>query len=287
MGREDPAPWTLALFVVVGCLAFPGCDSRPPPPPQPDGGPRRDAGAASDGAIDAGGGQGRPDGGPRLPAADREVVLTYFGDTVTEDLEVSGEVGRLDVFFSIDTTGSFTGEIDNLQSDLRTRIVPELRARVDDVAFGVGRFEDFPTQPFGAATDHPFVLLSPITLDDDRLAGAVASLDMPIGDGADVPESGAEALYQIATGEGHPGIVPSFHSGPIGNVGGVGFRGDALRTVVHVTDAPTHETLDYRGQINGTHTLDEAIDALHEHGIRVLGVASGPAARSYLETAAL
>jgi len=67
---------------------------------------------------------GRPDGGARLPSVDLEVVLPYLGDRVEEPLEVEGEVGTLDVFFSIDTTGSFGGEIDNLQAELRTRIVP-------------------------------------------------------------------------------------------------------------------------------------------------------------------
>ena len=70
-------------------------------------------------------------------------------------MEIEGEVGTLDVFLSIDTTGSFGGEIDNLQAELRSQILPSLRDQVPNVSVGVGRFEDFPADPFGAPTDRP------------------------------------------------------------------------------------------------------------------------------------
>lgn len=233
---------------------------------------------------------GRPDGGPRLPPADREVVLRYFGEPAIEPLEVEGEVGRLDVFFSVDTTGSFGGEIDNLQSELRTFIVPELRARVDDVAFGVGRFEDFPSPPFGDVGDRPFALGAAITTDEARVASAVAALDQPLGNGGDVPESGAEALYQIATGVGYPGYIPAYSGRAArggGTLGGVGFREDALRVVVHVTDAPTHEPADYEESFPGTRSRAEAMEALEALGVRTLGIASSAAARADLEALAI
>ncbi len=278
--------------MVLAPAALAGCPEPPPPPPSRDGGARPDD--AGDGAgLDAGPfvGLGRPDGGARLPPADLEVVLPYLGPEVTDPLEIEGEVGRLDVFFAIDTTGSFEGEIDNLQADLRRRIVPALRDRVTDVAFGVGRFEDFPIEPFGRPSDRPFTLLAPITDDDARVSSAVASLDQPLGDGADIPESGAEALYQIATGEGLGSFVTPFASaasarGALGDEGGVGFRADALRVVVLVTDAPTHSPEQYRGFVDDAHSLDEAIAELSSRAIRTLGVASGPAARPYLERVA-
>lgn len=261
------------------------CSDRPGPPRPPDTGPpdRMDAAAPSDDAGEPP--SMRPDGGPRLPSVDREVVLPYFGAPAIEELDVEGVVGRLDVFFSIDTTGSFGGEIDNLQSQLRTSIAPALRERVDDVAFGVGRFEDFPLEPFGIASDRPFLLHAAITTDDTRVLSAVAALDRPLGDGGDIPESGAEALYQIATGEGYGTLVEPFDGGE--TLGGVGFRADALRVVVHVTDAPTHEPPDYAGVFEGTHSLGQAIDALNGLGVRVLGIASGDPARPHLERVAI
>lgn len=237
---------------------------------------------------DAGPPPGRPDGGAQLPPTDLEVVLPYLGDPVTTDLSVMGEVGKLDVFFSIDTTGSFEGEIDDLQAELRSFVIPELRRRVSDVAFGAGRFEDFPHDPWGAPTDRPFRLLAPITTDDARISSAVASLDQPLGNGADPPESGAEALYQIATGEGYESLVDPFDAtGEAGDVGGAGFRDDALRVVVHVTDAPTHGPASYASVYPDTHSLTEAIEALQNAGIRTLGISSGSEARAYLQRVAL
>ena len=266
-------------------LLVAGCSGRAPPPPGLDSGPAGgDAGPIP--SYDAGDPNpfGRPDGGPRLPHVDREYVLPYFGDTEREPLEVEGEVGTLDVFFSIDTTGSFGGEIDNLQAALRTRIVPDLRDRVTDVEFGVGRFEDFPTDPYGAAGDLPFRLLSEITSNDTRVANAVASLDQPLGDGSDIRESGGEALWQIATGDGYGRLVPSY-AGP--GLGGVGFRADALRVVVHVTDAPSHAPSDYGAAYPDTHSVAEAAAALSELGVRALGIASGESARGDLESLAI
>ncbi len=268
-----------------------GCVERPPTVPLFDAG-RRPASDAATPVFDAGNPAlpGRPDGGPRLPSVDREIVLPYFGEPVDDLLEVEGEVGTLDVFFSIDTTGSFGGEIDNLQADLSRRIVPDLRARVADVAFGVGRFEDFPTAPFGDAGDRPFALGTAITTDQTRVGSAVAALDQPLGNGGDSPEAGAEALYQIATGDGYDDLVRPYSGVAArggGTLGGVGFRDDALRVVVHVTDAPAHSPGDYGSIYPGTHSLTDAIGALDALGIRALGISSGAPARADLEALAI
>lgn len=209
------------------------------------------------------------------------------------ELRVQAELGRLDVQLSVDTTGSFGGEIDAMQDDLQDRIIPALEARVEDVAFGVNRFEDFPSQPFGESTDRPFFLHSAITTDGRRAASAVAALDSPLGRGGDLPESGFEALYQIATGAGYSIrgadlVEPFSGEGPAGgSIGGVGFREGALRAVVHITDAPSHVPADYAGEYPGTHGLDDAVDALRAHQIRVLGIASAEIARFDLEPIAL
>jgi hypothetical protein len=197
------------------------------------------------------------------------------------------------VQLSVDTTGSFGGEIDAMQEDLQDRILPALEARVDDVAFGVNRFEDFPLRPFGESTDRPFVLHTAITTDARRAASAVARLDAPLGRGGDVAESGFEALYQIATGEGYRFggatlIEPFGRSAPGGGtIGGAGFRDGALHAVVHITDAPSHTPADYGSDFPGTRGLDDAVSALRANDIRVLGVASAEIARFDLEPIAL
>ena len=272
---------SLLLTPIVGC----GGD-RAPPAASRDGSVREtgsgDGGAGGDGATE------RRDGGPEYPAVDLEVVLPYGAPEQTTRIEVAADIGRLDVHFSIDTTGSFGEEIDAIQSDLGGGIVPGLRDRVDDVAFGVSRFEDMPDEPWGLSTDAPFELLAPVTRDVARVASAVAALDDPLGHGGDAPESGAEALYQIATGDGYRAasrtIVPRYSGS---GIGGVGFREGAFHVVVHVTDAPTHEPSDYGTRFPGTRGTPDAADALAAIGARVVGIASGEAARPYLELLAL
>ena len=281
---DTPDPFR--SWVLVLSLTFFGCgDPRAPAAPGRDAGPLGDAARADAASID--GSSGRRDGGPVLPPADIEVVLPFGGPEETARIEVTADLARLDVAFSIDTTGSFGQEIDELQDALEDRVVPTLRARVDDVGFAVSRFEDMPDAPFGEPSDHPFELLTPVTTYSPRVASAVASLDEPLGHGGDAPESGAEALYQIATGEGYRttrAIVPAYTGS---GLGGVGFREGAFRVVVHATDAPTHAPEDYGTRFPRTRSVREAADALSAIGARVVGVASGEPARAYLETLAL
>lgn len=294
--RSEPGTalpvWVLPCVLLS--VALWGCDEdRPSAAPDRDGGGGRDAAVAEAGTRD-GGPPARRDGGPVFPPVDLEVALPYRGPEETLAIAVSADPGRLDVQLSMDTTGSFGEEIDAIQADLEGRIVPDLAARVEDVAFGVSRFEDFPAEPWGTAGDVPFELLTAITTDLRRVASAVASLDSPLGHGGDAPESGAEALYQIATGEGyrHGGrtIVRAFTGAAApggGTLGGVGFREGALHVVVHVTDAPAHAPEDYGSTFPGTHSSTDAADALSEIGARVVGIASGDIARPHLEQLAL
>jgi hypothetical protein len=278
--------------VVLATLAL-GCSPGVPPVPTHDTGPRRTHGGVDDEDADIeDGGYQRPDA-LALPAADLAVVLPYGGAEATVDLEAGLSLGRLDVVFSIDATGSFGGEIDALQTDLSHRIVPALESSVPDVAFAVVRFEDMPYPPFGAETDLPYTLLTAVTTDAARVSSAVAALDLPLGNGGDIPEGGYEALYQIATGEGlsESGLeLASAWTGHAaiggGTAPGVGFRSGALRVVVHVTDAPSHDASDYAGTISGAHSATETTTALRTSSIHFIGVASGDDARPQLESLA-
>lgn len=269
--------------LLLTCLLLLACgDDSPPPAGRRDSGPLPFDGSTEP-FDDAGADAGRRGDEPLLPEADLEVVLPYFGPEVVLERSIDGRPARLDVHFSIDTTGSFGDEIDTLQSDLRNVIVPALEARVDDVAFGVSRFEDFPIAPFGAPTDSPFELLTPMTRRRSEVLTAVARLDQPLGAGGDTPESGFEALYQIATGEGLTSRGTTWIPAYTGSgAGGVGFRDGAIRAVVHVTDAPSHGPDDY-GAALGAHGFTDATAALRDVGARVLGIASHPSARPDLE----
>jgi hypothetical protein len=285
--RRYPGPLTV---VTVALLL--GCGQGKAPPPGVSTGR-----AATGGAQDAGGRAGnastrsaRLDGGAILPIADEEVVLPLNGPIVRRRIVVEADPGVLDVHFSVDATASIGQEIDQLQQDLTQSIVPQLQKRVANVSFGVSKFEDFPAPPFGSAgntgtgqaADKPFVLLTPITSDVSAVASAVGRLDQPLGEGGDVPEAGAEALWQIATGKGYSlngaQLIAPYDGRAAsggGSAGGVGFRPGALRVVLHITDASSHTPEDYGNVFPRTHTLTEAGMALLAIQAKVVGIVSG------------
>jgi hypothetical protein len=247
-----------------------------------------------DGDRDGGaGGHGqspRPDAGPLLPTADSEVVVPFGGKPVAYRIDIAADPGVLDVQLSIDATASIGPEIDALQRDLERKVVPDLHERVANVSFGVSKFMDFPLPPFGAGPDQggpdtPFVLLTPITSSVSRVANAVAALDQPLGNGGDLPEAGAEALWQIATGKGYEldgeTLIEPFDprvAHGSGSAGGVGFREGALRVVLHVTDAPSHAPAEYGAAFPDTHSISAASKALQAIDAKLVAIVSGACA---------
>jgi len=206
-----------------------------------------------------------------IPPGDFYFVLPYKGDKGDGDLDFTTTVKQADVFFSMDTTGSFGQEIAEIQAALEQTIVPGIAAVIPDAAFGVGRFEDMPIAPFGLPGDKPFELLQPITTDIAKVSMGLSLLP-PANGGLDIPESGFEALYQWASGAGLPDFgIPSF--APPG-IGGVGFRKDALPIIVQITDARSHDALDYDALKSGAHDQAATIAALNAIGARVIGIDS-------------
>lgn len=207
--------------------------------------------------------------------------LPYKGHAKDDTLYFTPTVQMADIFFNVDTTGSMGGEIANLKSGLSNTIIPSVRTRVTDSAFGVAQWEDFPVSPFGAAAsgDRTFRLLrQPTTSVTDAQSG-VNLLATHYGN--DWPECGFESLYLLATYGG----TNSDYTGPGQTLnttrGGVGFRWGSLPIVLHITDAPSHYPgAAYAGEQNygttlGAHSRDQAINALNSLGARVVTIDSG------------
>jgi hypothetical protein len=275
------------LAGIVLCASLGAC-SEPPKPPKVDARDRIDSGAGApapeDAGADAGDGKVRGDT-PHWPEAEQEVELFLAGPAVERTIVVEADPSALDVQLNVDTTASMRFAIDELQGALRTTVIRRLREHVEDVAFGVSRFADFPLDPFGqdeaqGDADRAYELLTPITNDVGRVYNAVQRLDRPLGVGGDIPEASGEALFQIATGRGYEGagreliepwLGPAAPGG--GTLGGVGFRGHALHVVIHVADSPSHDPADYdEGGLAGTHSLVEATGALNALGARVVSI---------------
>jgi hypothetical protein len=239
------------------------------------------------------------------PSQDFFFILPYQDPNGPQNkpLDFSTTIPALDVFFLMDTTGSMSGEIANLQGALTGTVVPGIQAAVPNSQFGVGALEDFPISPYGSvnarsdcggnadqAPDQPLKLRQAITSDISSVQAGVNSLansGSPIGCGADWPEGSFEAIYQVSTGEGltgpSPTNVPANHTG----VGGVGFRQGTMPIVVAISDADSHGVGEpgqcttgsipdaYGGAVaTVAHTRQQTKDALNAICARFVGIAA-------------
>ncbi|WP_437647170.1 VWA domain-containing protein [Sorangium sp. So ce362] len=201
-------------------------------------------------------------------------------DPAQDTLDFSTNISQADVVFAMDTTSSMGGVIAKLKERLQ-EIIAQLTREIPSIGFGVTHYRDFPTSPYGATTDRPFYLqhrvMSVITPEGrESVQDAVNSLSA--AGGADIPESGWEALYQIATGAGtHAGgaNVPAFNPATappsaipagesVGVLGGVGFRAGSLPIVVMISDAPSHNGRTPEYSYSSTHSSPDYTQALNE-----------------------
>lgn len=210
-------------------------------------------------------------------------VLPYEDKDGPQDkpLTFSTDVKSMDVFINMDTTFSMDGEIINLRNALGSTVIPAIQAAVANTQFGAGTFDDFPLSPYGTAgSNQPFVLLQEIT-NNAALVQAAVNAFSPAG-GNDIAESGVEALYQIATGEGLAAPAPTVVAANAAGIGGVGFREGSLPIVVSITDAITHDTAtntcsrQYAEPVlSAAHSQAEAMDAMNAICGRVIQIAVG------------
>ena len=209
-----------------------------------------------------------------IPSTDFYFVLPFQGAHGDGNLTFATNIRDADVFISIDNTGSFDGEQANVQSTLQSTIIPQVSAVIANPAFGVGRFRDFPVDPYGLTGDRPYVLEQPITTDVSKVVTAIANLPTPSG-GLDIPEAGYEALYQWGTGAGIEAFaMPPFQSNTPSGIGGAGFRKDALPIIVHITDSISHAPADYSNFSSSVAGRDQVVKAMNLIGARVIGINS-------------
>ncbi|MFM8478853.1 MAG: SdrD B-like domain-containing protein, partial [Planctomycetaceae bacterium] len=195
---------------------------------------------------------------------------------VSLTLPGTGSLSTLvDVFLLFDDTGSFTANSPIVRAAFPT-IISTLQSSLPgiDLAFGVGRFEEYANFAAEFATGRPFILNQPIV--EATRPGFATSIQAALdrtapGYGGDAPETDIEALYQLVTGlgfdgnnngstlesgpagpantqlnPGPSGDVPAFSSflpdpansvlAPAGTIGGAGFRPGALPVILTATD---------------------------------------------------
>ena len=121
--------------------------------------------------------------------------------TVEEEFEFELSIQRGDVGFIIDTTCSMGGTITAIASEFNT-LVGELESVLPDAGYSVTGHDDYAFGSFGSpGSDKPYYMRQQITTDTTLVQTGFASLSTHSG--ADLPESGTEAIYQAASGAGY------------------------------------------------------------------------------------
>ena len=176
---------------------------------------------------------------------------------------------KADVYIAVDSSGSMEGEIANLRSGLATTIVPGIAARIPDVWFGVGRFEDCaPTSCSNACNN-----IQDMTPD---ILSVQAALDS-ITDNCGGTEPYRQVLWLLATGDtsGYGGWVrprPRRCSDPL-SLGWPCFRPDAVKIVIQCGDEPMSESS--ACSPNPSHAT--VVDAMNAVPMKYIGIESGNA----------
>jgi hypothetical protein len=169
----------------------------------------------------------------------------------------------IDILLLIDTTAGMYNVIDKLKSSLLTDVISKIKLIYENTAFGIAEFRDFPIEPYGTFGDYPYNLVQSITTDSNIIQESINTLQKG-GGGGDLPSSGNEALFQVATGQGlfevNPPILAS----------NVGFRPNSRRVVVVITHGPFHKYTDY-GELN-THSSLSSIVELNNINAHVVGI---------------
>ncbi|AUX49097.1 hypothetical protein SOCE26_106420 [Sorangium cellulosum] len=243
-----------------------------------------------------------PDDDLDNPRANGDFVFTVpyqqRPDPAQDTLDFSTNISQADVVFAMDTTGSMGIAIGTLKTALQ-EMIDQLAVEIPSIGIGVTHYKDFPRSPYGDSADEPFYLehrvMSVLTPEGRQsVQSAVNALDD--SGGADTPESGWEALYQIATGVGttqggadvlpfdpdtaRPLSIPAGES--VGEIGGVGFRTGSLPIVVMITDVPSHNGTfpgnDYAGLTSPSYT--EALREVTALGGRVIGMVTNDSSRN-------
>ena len=154
-----------------------------------------------------------------IDPTDNNLVLNP-GDNFEEEVTVKipGDVGvsKVDTYFLADTTGSMSSILTSVKSGANS-ILTALSGLGIDMAFGVGNYKDFPSDPF--AFQHQ---LNPSTTAAD-VTNAINAWSS--SGGSDIPEGQLFALDQVAEPPG----------------GAIGWRAGAKRIIVWFGDAPGHD----------------------------------------------
>ncbi len=162
-----------------------------------------------------------PAAGAITIAPDTNTLVLTPTDTLDETLVVtvpkSAGVGKADVYFLADTTGSMEGILAAVRAGANS-VLAALNALGVDLACGVGNYKDF-------GSGDPYCFQHQLSPTGTAATVAAAINTWAHGGGGDLPEGAFFALDRLATPPGGP----------------IGWRAGAKRIVVWFGDAAAHD----------------------------------------------
>ncbi len=207
-------------------------------------------------------------------------------DPAEDILKFTTNIQQVDVAFVMDSTGSMSGAITNLRTNLSSTILPALKAAIPSVGVSIVDHKDYPTGGYGGGGDFPVKILTPIVVQAtaaDLTTVQTATTKYAAAGGSDTPESQLPAMFHVLTGKAlsWPGGSIAAVTPKAGTNGAVGFRGSAVPVVVMITDASFHngvygasngfgETIAY--SIAGSPTMANLVDAFKALNAKIVGV---------------
>ncbi len=156
-------------------------------------------------------------------------------------LKFGTNIKQVDVAVNMDTTGSMSGSVTNLRTNLSTTMFPELVKAIPSVGLAVVDHKDYPVCSHGGSTDFPVRVHQIVTTDLKKAQDATTKY--VASGGADGPESQVPSMWHMLTGDAltWSGGSVAKHVPAAGTFGGVDFRPGSLPVVVLITDVAWHD----------------------------------------------
>jgi subtilisin family serine protease len=189
----------------------------------------------------------------------------------------------VDVYFLVDLSASFSDDLPVFKTQA-PGIISTLKASNPNIRFGLGKFEDYPINPFGSAADgdKAYERLVDLTFDTDLVLSTIDGLFTRYG--IDYPESQLPALYQAATGAGQNLSGAGYPGASIPSGQQANFRDGATKLFLLWTDAPFHLPGDPGDIPYPGPSFAETVNAiLALDPPKVMGISSGTGGISDLE----
>lgn len=195
-------------------------------------------------------------------------------------------VEKADIYFLVDTSARMGGEIDKLRTEFSSLIYTTIMGILSDVHFGVGRFDDYPIDPFGDEGDVSYENLHDV---DSNISSVDTSLGgLSAEGGGDDPDSHVTALWTMVTGDPAQ-TMPAQPAPdcPEATWGYPCFREGSIPVVYLISDSPFHNAPGDDNPYSDVTapTYSETVDALNAVGAKVIGLHTGEDASHYRQLA--